>query len=164
VETELAIRFPPLKNSLAVAKIGYVHVGAEPDVVCKVPAVVVRIFVDDDLIRIPKPVVGESEIIRSNAEIKAPEPEPRRAASGEVEDVATTKPAREPAVLPGMVEVVMGVIAAGVVADPLIVGMDVGRVRMSASIAEVGMFGGRVRIASDRSGTVGRYVPAANAV
>jgi len=141
-----------------------VHVGAEPDVVGKVPAVVVGILVDDDLIRIPKPVVGESEIIRSDAEIKATEPEPRGATSGEVEDVAATKAASEPAVLPGMVEVVMGVIAAGIVADPLIVGVDVGRVRMSASVAEVGMFGGRVRIASERSGAVGRYVPTANAV
>ena len=49
-------------------------VGAKSYVVGEVPAFVVGIVVDDDVVAIPEPVVAEAEVIRRDAEIKAAEP------------------------------------------------------------------------------------------
>ena len=52
-----------------------VDVGAEPGVVGEVPAGVVRIFVDDDLVGVPKPAVNIAKVVRSYAEVEASKPE-----------------------------------------------------------------------------------------
>jgi hypothetical protein len=124
----------------------------------------IGIFVDDDLIGIPEPVVGETKIIGCNAEIKTTEPETRWAAAGEMEYVAASEAAGKTTMLPRMIEVVVSIVAAGVVADPLIVGVDVRCVGVSTPIAEVGMFGSWTRITSYWGRTVSRYVTAANSM
>jgi hypothetical protein len=60
--------------------------------------------------------------------------------------------------------VVVGIITAGVVADPLIVGMHVGSVGMAAFVCEIGMLRGRTGIGSRRSWSVGGDVATAYAV
>jgi hypothetical protein len=102
-----------------------VNVGAESDVVRQIPAVVIRIFVDYDVVAGPVPVVAKSEVKRGNAEIKATEPETAGTASGKVPDVSTAKAAGESAVFPGMVEMEAGIVTSSVMTDPGAVVMNV---------------------------------------
>ena len=76
------------------------NVGAESSVIGQIPAVVVGIFVDNDLIRIPEPIAAVADIVRSNAEVKAAEPETRWAAASKMPDVATTKAPGKATMLP----------------------------------------------------------------
>jgi hypothetical protein len=110
---------------LAVAEVLDVAVGAEADVVGEVPANVVGIFEDGDLVSGPVPIVAKGVISRRDAEIEAAEPETRPIAAGDTPNVAAAEAAGEVAVLPGMIEVIVRIILAGVVADPLAVGVDV---------------------------------------
>jgi len=134
------------------SQIHYVDVGAQPHVVGEVPAVVVGIFVDDDVVAVPEPVAAVGEIECADAEIEAAEPEAAGTASGEMPDVAAAEAAGEVAVLPGMIEMHAGIVTAGVVADPFAVGMDVRGVGMSGLVVEVRGGWSRMR---NRSGTVG---------
>jgi len=66
------------------------------------------------------------------------------------------------AMLPGMIEVIVRVVAAGVVAYPLIViGMYMRRSGVSGLFVHVG---GNARLSAHRRGTVGRDVTAADAM
>jgi hypothetical protein len=49
--------------------------------------------------------------------------------------MAGTEPAREMPVLPGMIEVIVGITRAGIVSDPPAVGVNVGRVWMPRFVA-----------------------------
>ena len=138
-----------------------VDVGAETNVVGKVKAVVIGVFIDHDVVAIPPPVITESDIKRGNAEIKSAEPETIGTASGEVPDMATTEAASEMAVLPGMVQVVVGIIAAGIVTDPFSIAVDMRGVRMPITIFKV--FGIRMW-GSHRNGSMRGNVSAADVV
>jgi hypothetical protein len=46
-----------------VAQVLHVNVRAEPSVVLQVPAVVVGVIVDGDLITVPEPVAAEAEVV-----------------------------------------------------------------------------------------------------
>ena len=119
-----------------------VDVCAKSYVVGEVPAFVVGIVVDDDVVAIPEPVVAEAEVIGRDAEIKTAEPEATGAATAEVPDVAAADAAGEASVLPGMVEVVVNVVAASVMADPFAVGVDVRSVRVTGLVVEVTLLRG----------------------
>src|ERR1700739_2207256 len=118
-----------LCHPLMVAEILDVDVGTEPGVVGQVPAVVVGIFVDDDRIAVPIPVIGVVVIVGSYAEIADAEPKALAVSSAQVIDVAAAKAAGEVAVLPGVIEMVVRVSATGIVADPSPIVMDVRRIR-----------------------------------
>src|ERR1700731_5195675 len=79
-------------------------------------------------------------------------------------DVATTKAPGKATMLPRVIGVVVGIIAPGVVAHPLIVGVDVGSVRMTTFVTEVRMFGCWTRIGAGRSWAVRGDVAATNAM
>jgi len=105
---------------LACPEIHHVNVRAEPDVICQIPADVVRVVVNHDLVGIPEPVVAEAKVIRGNAKKEAAKPKAARAASDDPPDVASADATWKMSVLPGMIEMVMGIIAAGIVADPVV--------------------------------------------
>ena len=67
--------------------------------------------------------------------MEAAEPEAIPAASPEPENMAGAKAAPEAPVLPRMIEVVPGIISAGIVSYPLSVPMNVGGVWMSRPVA-----------------------------
>jgi len=69
------------------------HVRPKPHVVGEIPAHVIGIFVDHDLIRIPQPVAAVSDINRSDAEVEATEPESPGSAASESPNVPGLKPA-----------------------------------------------------------------------
>ena len=130
------------------------NVGAQPDVVGKVPAVVVGIVVDHDVIIIPIPVIAIADVEGCDAEIVSAEPEAAGTTAPQTPDMAASDSKRKVAVLPGMVEMEVGVVASCVVADPAIVGMNVRGFGVAGLIAEglvlfrmllLRMFGRRVR-------------------
>src|ERR1700739_3911010 len=120
----------------------YVYIGSQPHVVSQVPAVVVGILVDDDVVAIPPPVVAEADVIRRNAEVETAKPKAIRAASLQVPGMPATEAAPKAAMLPGVIKVIVAIIVAGVVTDPLAIGMNMGRVRMSLVVVEVTPFFG----------------------
>ena len=116
-----------------------VHVGVhtQPRVVCEVPAHVIGIVVDHNRIAVPQPVIDVAVVPRRDTEVKAIEPEPAGAASLESKDVAGTEPAGEAPMRPRPIEVIVRIIAARIVSDPRAVGVNVGSIRMSGTIAKV---------------------------
>ncbi len=114
-----------------------VDVGAKADVVGQIVAFVVGIVVDDDLVAAPVPPGAVAYVKGSNTPEEAVEAEAVGAAAVEMPDVAATDAAGEMAVLPGVIEMVVGVVFTGVVTDPLAVVMNVGRFGMARFIGAV---------------------------
>ena len=85
----------------------------------------IGVVVYHDLIAVPEPAVTVSNIVWGDAEVEVVEPETAGAASRQMPDVTFSNAAGKVAVLPRVIEVVVGVIAAGFVPDPGTVGMDV---------------------------------------
>jgi hypothetical protein len=112
-----------------------VDVGAKADVVGQIVAFVVGIVVDDDLVAAPVPPGAVAYVKGSNTPEEAVEAEAVGSAAVEMPDVAATDAAGEMAVLPGVIEMVVGVVFTGVVTDPLAVVMNVGRFGMARFIA-----------------------------
>jgi hypothetical protein len=104
-----------------------VNVNAQPDVIGQVPANMIRVLIDHNLIRIPTPVITVAVVGWSNAEVEAAKPESFPVSSCQPPDMVTAKATPEPPMLPGMVEVVSGVTAAGVMPDPLAVPVNLRR-------------------------------------
>ncbi len=91
----------------------------------------IGVFVNDDVIACPIPTIAKSDIIRRDAEIESTKPEPCRTAAREVPHMFAAKSRSEMPMLPGMIEVIVRIIRPTVMPDPLVIGMDVRRVRMS---------------------------------
>ena len=117
------------------AQILDVSVGAESYVIGEIPADVIGIVIDDDVIGIPQPAVYKAEVIGSNAKEESIEAEALRTSSPKPIDVIATDLAAEVSVCPGMIEMIAGIVRAGVVPDPLIVCVDVRRFRMARLVS-----------------------------
>jgi len=98
----------------------------------------VRVLIDDDVIAIPEPVAAEADVVGRDAEVEPCQAEAIGPPSEQPEDVAATEAAGEPPVLPWVVEMVMRIVAAGVVADPLVVPMNMRRAGMTRSSPALG--------------------------
>jgi hypothetical protein len=120
-----------------LAEVLDVDVGSEAGVVGEVPAGVVGVFVDDDVVTVPVPAVDVGEVEGGYAPVEAAEPEAGGAAAGEAPDVAGAEAGGEAAVLPGMVEVEAGIVGAVVVADPVVGFIVVRGVGMAFVVGEV---------------------------
>lgn len=101
------------------------NVSAQPDIVGQVPAVVVRVFIDDDVIAVPEPVPAVTKVKGRDAEVEAAKPEAIGAASAKVPSVMRAETTGEVAVLPGMVEVIGNTWAVYIVSNPGAVVVDV---------------------------------------
>jgi hypothetical protein len=101
-----------------LSQIRHVDVGPESRVVREIPAVVIGILVDDHMVRIPQPAVHEWVIVRRHAEVETIEPEAFARTTSQAEDVTRPKAASEASALPRMIQVVMRIQTAGIVADP----------------------------------------------
>jgi hypothetical protein len=134
---DLPLRLIP-GNGLRSAEVLHVDVGAQPDVVGEIPAVVVGVFVDDDLVAVPEPVTAESQVKRGDAEVEAVEPETVGTTSGNAPDVAAAEAAGEMAMLPGVIEVEAGIVRSGVMSDPGAVVVDVRGRGMAVIVVKTG--------------------------
>ena len=139
-------------------------VGSQPDIVGEVPAVVVGIFVDDNVIAVPEPIPAEPDVVGCDAEVETAEPEAAGTASSEMPDVAAAETAGEVTVLPGVIDMVVRIVAASVVTDPLAVGVDMRSVGMAGLVGEVrGCLRGCRMGRTGRSWAVRGNVPCASA-
>jgi hypothetical protein len=102
-----------------------VNVGAQPDVVSEIPAFVIGVFVDHDIVAIPEPVAGIVKVKRGDAEVIAAKPETAGIASLNAPPVSTAEATVEAAVLPGVIDVEAVVFAPTPVSDPFAVAVDV---------------------------------------
>jgi hypothetical protein len=110
---------------LLSARVLHVDIGAESHVVGEIPAFMVWVIVDHDLVAVPKPVIAVGEVKGGNAEIKAAKPETVGTAARDAPHVATAEASVIATVLPGMIEVKAGIVSPGVMPDPLAVVVDV---------------------------------------
>jgi len=131
-----------------------VNVGTEAHVVGEIPAIVVGVFVDDDVVAVPEPVTTVVQIKRSDAKEEAAKPEAARTTSPEAPTVAAAEAAGEAAVLPGVIEVEAAIIAAEIVSHPLAVAVDVRGFGMTFAVAERRMGFGLARRAMKGLGTM----------
>jgi hypothetical protein len=147
---------PPLffLAQLLPSQVLHVGIGPKPDVIGEVPADVIGIVVDDDIVRIPEPAVTETNVVGSHGEEEASEPEAAGTSASEMPHMAATEATAEAAMLPGMIHVVMNVAAAGIVTDPFSTVVDVRSVGMPSPVVEVAVFLGCMR-----GGYSGRTVP-----
>jgi hypothetical protein len=127
------------------------NVISQPYVVGEIPANVVIVLINYDLVGIPQPAVSEAEIVWGNAEEEAVKPEALRASSYKPEYMATAKAARKVPMLPGMTEMVVGIIPARVMPDPVAVGVNVRGIWVSSVIIECAVW-----LTSKGSWTMGR--------
>jgi hypothetical protein len=114
-----------------------VDVGSEARVIGEVVAGIVGIFVKDDVVAVPEPIVDKAYIRRSNAEVITIEPEAIWTASFKAPHVARTKFAGEMPVLPGTIKMVARIVPAFIVADPaIVVGVNVRSIGVSGMVIE----------------------------
>ena len=111
-------------------------VGSQPHVVGQIPAIVIRIVVEDDVVIIPIPVIAIADVEGCDAEIVSAEPEAARTTAPKTPDMAASDGEREVAVLPGMVKMEAGVVASGVMSYPAVVGMNVRGLGMAGLVTE----------------------------
>ena len=138
-------------------------VGAEPDVVGEVPAIVVGVVVDHDVVTVPEPVVAIAQVEGANAKVEASKPKTVGAASAEAPDVTAADAAGESAMLPGMIEVEANIVASIVMPDPLAVVVNVGGFRMAFLIPKIGRRPGYI-VVCNRGRAMFRNVSATNSV
>jgi hypothetical protein len=120
------------------AEIFDVNIGAEPNVVGEVPADMVRIGIEHDVVAIPEPVVAVVKVGRGDAEEGAVKAEALASATSETVDVRGAKGAWKMSVFPRPIEVVTCVVSAGIVTDPAIrSGIHVGSVGMSGLLGKL---------------------------
>lgn len=153
-----------LEFGLAVSEILHVNVCTEPGVVGEIPTHVIGIFVNHDWVGVPEPVIAVANVVGGNAKIEAVEPEAIRAASGQPPNMVAAKAASEVSVLPGMIEMIVNIVRAGVMPNPLVVGMDVGSLRMSFFVREAGVLRGCSMVTSSRGWTVRGNVSATDSM
>src|ERR1700675_2356179 len=135
-------------------------VSSYSDVVRKVPAHVIGIIVEGNVVRIPEPAVCVSEIVRGNRKIKTVEPETVGTSAPKTPDMSTANAAIKTTMFIRVIEPIMRVAAACIVAYPLSVGMDVGSLRVSLPVAEVAVLSGGMRISHARRTASGNVLAA----
>src|SRR5579862_246554 len=134
----------------------------------------IRILVDHHLIAVPVPACDDVVIVGRYVPINVPEPEAFAVSSAQHEDVLRAEAAAEASVRPGLIDMVMRIAGARIVAHPLIVvGVHVRKFRMTSLISGNAVLGrgllnaSRYRCRGWREcpsgrGTVSGNVPAAD--
>ena len=74
-------RFARPSKPASLAEIHHVDVGAQPDVIGEIPANVIRVFIDYDLIGVPVPAIAVTDVVRSHTKIETAKPEAAWSAS-----------------------------------------------------------------------------------
>ena len=114
-----------------------VHIGSEASVVGQIPAIVIGVLVDDDIVSIPVPSINEAKIDRRDAPVPSIEGEAIGASTAEVPSVRWSESAYEAAMFKGVVDMKVCIVATGVVTHPLISLINVRCVGMAWPVTEV---------------------------
>jgi len=112
-------------------------VSSQPDIVSKIPPVVIGILVNHDAVGTPDPVIAITNVIRSDGKIEPAEPETAWASAFDAKRVPLAEAAGKMSVLPGMIEVVVRIVLARIMPDPFVAaGMDVGSFGVALLVAK----------------------------
>lgn len=118
------------------SQIQHMDIFACADVVSQIPADMVGIVVDHDIVIVPKPVAAIVIVVWRDLEEEATNIEPISTAAAQSPNVPWAKAGSEMPVLPGMVKMIVLVIAARIVANPAVIfSMHVGSFRMAFLVA-----------------------------
>jgi hypothetical protein len=98
-----------------------VDIGSEAGVIREIPAWVIWVVVQHDVIAVPQPIIGVVVVVRRDVPVKAAEPETVAASAFDAVNVVTANFTAEASVFPNVILMVARIVAAGVMADPLIV-------------------------------------------
>ena len=140
-----------LLRPVDLSEIHDVNVNPQPHVIGEVPADVIWIVINHDLVRIPEPVIAKAVIVWGNAKVEAAKPEALPVPSCKPKDMAGTETAREVPVGPRLIDMVVRIITAGVMPDPLFASIDVRGVRVPGLFAIIAVFRGGAPCTSNRS-------------
>ena len=112
-------------------------IGAEAGVIGEIPAWVIRIVVQHDVIAAPQPIVGVVVVVRRDAPEIASEPETVAASAFDAINVVAANFTAEVSVFPYVILMVARVVAAPVMTDPdIALWMDVRGFGMALLVAE----------------------------
>jgi hypothetical protein len=130
-------RLQSLPSPVLLAQVLDMDVSAEAHVIRQVPTIVIGIVIKHDVVTVPQPVAAEGEIERRYAEKEAAETETPRASSGEPKHVVAADASRKVTVLKRMIQMIVRVVSAAVVAHPCSIVVNVRRARMAFLIRDV---------------------------
>ena len=120
----------------------------------------VGVFVDYDIVAIPKPVIAKGKVKGSDGEVEAAKPETVGTTSCDAPHVVTAEAAGEVAMLPGVIQMEAGLVSPEVVPYPFAIVVDVRGFGVTF-IVTIGSFGRSfVRHAMRGRGTMMRNVTA----
>ena len=128
---------------LLATHILHVGISPKPRVIGQIPAFMIRVVIDHNLILIPQPSIGKPIVIRSYTKVEAIEPEPSRPATAQPPAMIRPKPTHKPAMLIRVIQVIMRIATPRVMSNPILTPIPpihMGSIRMSALIAEVMIF------------------------
>ncbi len=128
---------PAVLATLPLTEVLHVHVGSQPHVVGEIPARMIRIFIDHDLISAPVPPIAIAQIIRSHAKVESAKPETARTAAPIRHNMPRPKPSTKMPMLPGVVKMIVRVVTPRSMSNPMAIIMHMGSVRMSRSILKI---------------------------
>ena len=124
-----------------------VNVSAQPHVVGQIPADMIRVVIDHDLIAVPQPVATKANIVGSDTKVEPTEPEAAGTAAGEPPNMALSQFPRKAPMLEWMIQVIVRIIGTTVVANPLVARcMNVRCFGMAGLVGECLVFGGSRRV------------------
>jgi hypothetical protein len=96
----------------------------------------IGIFIDHDRIVIPVPIADIIVIVRRHTEVPAVEPEAIAVSSSKMIFVPAPEAARETAMFPRSIEVIVLIVASGIVSNPSVIVVDMRNLRMTRLIAK----------------------------
>src|SRR2546427_10905669 len=129
------------------------NVSAQPRVISQVPALVVWVLIDHDVVTVPHPVVDVGVVVRCNAKEEAVNIKPPSVSSLEPKDRVAAEAASEASVFERMIDAVVTIVTAGIMPDPVVVVFNVGSFPMFMLL----LLPARL-LNSGRSGTMSRNV------
>jgi len=94
---------------------------AEPDVIGEIVSGMIGIVINHDVVVVPEPVVGIVIIVRRYLEVITANVESIKAAAAQTPNVPRAEAGSEMPVLPGMIKMIVRVIAARIVANPAVI-------------------------------------------
>jgi len=94
----------------------------------------IGVLIYHDRIGIPEPVSAIIIVGAGNGEVEIANLEAFSISSREAENMARPETSRESAVLKRVIDTIAGIIPPGIMSDPLVIGVDVGRVGVSRPI------------------------------
>src|ERR1017187_5405364 len=128
-----------------------VSVRTQPRVVCQIPARMVGVLVDDNLIAVPVPAHHDVVIVRGDVPVEIVEPEAFPVSSRHHEYMLRSKAPGEVSVCPRRIDVEMRVVGATIMPDPFVVlGVNVRNFRMTFLVRPNAVLGRRLGLPSCR--------------